>query len=464
MRSRTTLVLLAGLLTSILGPAPSRAATGPTWQCSGTAVSASLAGNPAVEPVRAAPDRCANTSAGLPVLPSSAGIPAEALAAETLAATTTLTPPAAASVAQRAGATGRVERLKAQLPPGGAGLVLGVRAANAEATAVCQGATPALSGTSEAAGLSLNGNEAPVADILAQANAALAPFGQVLSIVTGEQLRTPTSLVQRAIHVQVLSAAGGAPVLDLIAGQAAVGFDGSVCARDGVQDTTANGNGSGSGKTPQPCPAGATYEIDQNLCVIRQQVKGESDRIITVGRPYQGPSGGTVVTLTEARKRFGATRCLTGKGPAYAVIGTNHADRITGTNGRDRILTLAGNDRADGGRGDDCIDGGTGRDSLSGGLGNDRIFGMAGNDAVNGGPGTDHLSGGSGNDTINAAYGRDVVLGGSGRDFINVATSGPAARVSCGSGRDKVRVNYNERKRTTGCETRYVFKDRAKRK
>lgn len=459
MRSRSTLVLLAGVLTSILGAAPVRAATGPTWQCSSSAVSASLAGNPAVEPVRAAPDRCANASAGLPALPSSAGIPADALAAETLVATTTLAPPAAASAIQRAGAAGRVERLKAQLPPGGAGLVLGVRAANAETTALCQGATPVLNGTSEAAGLSLNGNEAPIAEILAQANAALAPFGQVLRIATGEQVRTATTLVQRAIHVQVIPAAGGAPVLDLIAGQAAVGFDGSVCAREGVQDTTTNG-----AKTPQPCPAGATYEADQNLCVIRQQVKGESDRVITVGRPYQGPSGGTVVTLTEARKRFGATRCLTGKGPAYAVIGTNQADSITGTNGRDRILTLAGNDRADGGRGDDCIDGGGGRDSLSGALGNDRVFGMAGNDAVNGGPGTDHLSGGTGNDTLNAAYGRDVVLGGSGRDFINVATSGPAARVSCGSGRDKVRVNYNERKRTTGCETRYVFKDRAKRK
>jgi hypothetical protein len=459
MSPRITLALLAVLLTSVLGVAPAGAATGPTWLCSASALSASVGPNPTVEPVRAAPDRCANTSAGLPALPSSAGIPADALAAETLAASTTLTPPAASSAAQSAGATGRVERLKAQLPPGGAGLVLGVRAANAAATAACQGSTPALRGTSEAAGLSLNGNEAPVADILTQANAALAPFGQVLTIATNEQVRTATSLVQRAIHVRVLPAAGGAPVLDLIAGQATVGFDGSVCARDGVL-----GTGTDSGKTPQPCPAGTTYELAQNLCIIRQQVKGESDRVIIVGRPYQGPSGGTVITLTEARRRFGATRCLTGTGPAYAVIGTSHADNITGTNGRDRILTLAGNDHADGGRGDDCIDGGSGRDSLSGGLGNDRIFGMAGNDAVNGGPGSDHLSGGSGNDTLNAAFGRDVVLGGTGRDFINVATSGPAARVSCGPGRDKVRVNANERHRTTGCETRYVFQDRAGRK
>ncbi len=133
------------------------------------------------------------------------------MTAETLAATTTLAPPAAASAAQTAGATGRVERLKAQLPPGGAGLVLGVRAASAEASAVCQGATPALSGTSEAAGLSLNGNEAPVGDILTQANAALAPFGQVLSIALDEQVRTATSLVQRAVHVQVLPTGGGAP-------------------------------------------------------------------------------------------------------------------------------------------------------------------------------------------------------------------------------------------------------------
>ena len=52
------------------------------------------------------------------------------------------------------------------------------------------------------------------------------------------------------------------------------------------------------------------------------------------------------------------------------------------------------------------------------------------------------------------------MFGGSGVDFINVATAGPAATVSCGAGRDKVRTNRNERKKIKGCETVYVFNDK----
>ena len=93
-------------------------------------------------------------------------------------------------------------------------------------------------------------------------------------------------------------------------------------------------------------------------------------------------------------------------------VGTNRADRITGTNVADRIIGLRGNDRLDGGRG---------------------------------------------NDTLNGAYGRDRAFGGSGRDFINVATAGPAASVSCGTGRDVARINSNERRRVRGCERVAVF-------
>jgi Ca2+-binding RTX toxin-like protein len=85
---------------------------------------------------------------------------------------------------------------------------------------------------------------------------------------------------------------------------------------------------------------------------------------------------------------------------------------------------------------------------------------MAGNDSLNGGPSTDHLSGGTGNDTINAAYGADRVLGGPGRDAINVATAGPRARVSCGGGRDTVRLNASERRTVRGCERRLILPDR----
>jgi hypothetical protein len=32
--------------------------------------------------------------------------------------------------------------------------------------------------------------------------------------------------------------------------------------------------------------------------------------------------------------------------------------------------------------------------------------------------------------------------------------------VSCGTGRDRVRLNNREKRRTTGCEVRYVLRDR----
>ena len=85
---------------------------------------------------------------------------------------------------------------------------------------------------------------------------------------------------------------------------------------------------------------------------------------------------------------------------------------------------------------------------------------MTGEDSLNGGSGGDRLSGGSGNDSINAAFGNDKVFGGSGSDAINVATQGPAASVSCGSGKDRVRFNRTERRRLTSCEVRYMLDDR----
>ena len=346
--------------------------------------------------------------------------------------------------------------------PGGA-VEIAVGAVSSQQTLTCQNGASVPGGASRVDSLSIGGS--PLPSIIG-------------STPVDTTVPTPAGNVRVRANQLVASAAGltrTALIIDLPGGarqtfgEATAGGDaclpvsgGGTGPGGGGTGSGGNGNGNGnSGMSTSPCPKGSEYDVPSGLCVIRQDVRGVE--FVSVGRPSEGPSGGTVITLTAARKKYHSA-CLSGAGPKYAVIGTNKADRITGTNRADRILTLGGKDRADGGRGNDCIDGGTGNDSLSGGLDKDRLYGMSGGDALNGGAGTDRLSGGSGNDTLNGAYGADVVLGGSGRDFINVATSGPAARVSCGAGRDKARVNYNERKRTTGCETRYVFKDRAKRK
>lgn len=395
--------------------------------------------------------RCVDSSTGLPNTTSAVGADANAVTSQTTTAQTTIEPDSGPAAAQSVSAVGRVEQLNVNLAPAPPPAAFGVGTATARATGACAAGAPQLAGTSESVNLTVNGTVVANDQFAARLNETLLPRGQVATVVFNEQVRGASSLTQRAVHITIR--AGSTPVYELVAGEATTGFSGAVCADTGAGG--GNTDGGGTLGSLRACPNGAELAVDSGLCVIRRA----DSSVIIVGRPFEGPSGGSVIALDEARKRY-RSECLQGDGPNFVVIGTDKNDRVTGTNKRDRMLLLAGSDRGDGGRGDDCIDGGSGRDVLSGALGNDKVLGTTGNDSLNGGAGNDTLSGGSGNDTINAAYGRDVVSGGSGRDFINVATAGPVARVNCGSGADKVRVNYNERRATRGCETRYVLRDR----
>jgi hypothetical protein len=215
------------------------------------------------------------------------------------------------------------------------------------------------------------------------------------------------------------------------------------------------------------CPPGADYDVDSNLCIIHEDESGGVDGVqesIVVGRPFEGPRGGTLLALDEALQRVADgtltdSPCLRGSGPEYVVVATEAADRITGSNRADRILGRHGADEVSGGLGADCIDGGAGGDRLSGDNGGDRIYGGSGNDALNGGSGTDRLRAGAGNDSINTGFGRDFVDSGAGRDAINAATAGAASvRIRCGKGRDTLRINRNERRRHAGCERVYAIR------
>lgn len=449
-------LLLAGACVAASGLfAGAASAQAAAWECRASGGSSATAGNPGFEPVVAnsAFSPCVSSTTG----PSSAGPPAGqpgALRTGTASASTSIAPAGAPPAAQAIAAVGQIENAGITLGPGGA-VTLGVRQAIARVSGGCAGGAPALSGTGDVSGLSVNGTEVPLAQAITQLSAALAPLGQVVDLKVNEEVRDATTLTHRGLHLRVLNAAG-TPVEDVILGEARGGFAGAVC-----QDT--GDTGTGTGTTPpglQPCPNGSVLDAPSGFCVIRVPGNGvQGERVIRVGRPFEGPSGGTVVALDQARTRFHSP-CLSGPGPQFAVVGTNKADRITGTNRADRILLLAGKDRGDGGRGADCVDGGTGRDVLSGAQDRDRVYGMAGNDSINGGSETDRLSGGTGNDTINAAYGADHVVGGSGRDAINVATAGPRAHVSCGAGRDTVRLNASERRMARGCERMLVLPDK----
>jgi hypothetical protein len=235
-------ILVTGLATVAMAGA---AQAQPSWQCSASAVSSSLAGNPAANPVTSSANPCVSNATGLDSLPTPLGVPPGGLTAQTSSATTIATPADEIAARQGVGGVGRVENLSIQLPPGSGTTALGVRAANAQASGICVAGSPVLDGSSEATGVTLGGQEVPIADAAQQLAQQLAPLGDAVDLKFDEQIRTGDSLTVNAVHLKVLSGAG-TPVLDLIAGQAHVGHAGSVCDPTG-QTPTGGGNGSGNG-------------------------------------------------------------------------------------------------------------------------------------------------------------------------------------------------------------------------
>ncbi|MGZ5321266.1 MAG: calcium-binding protein [Solirubrobacterales bacterium] len=332
--------------------------------------------------------------------------------------------------------------------------VLVARGASAQAAAACSGTTAVLSGSSSVDDVIVNGQ--PVADTT-QVQELTLPNNEVVRIHYNEQTRTGGTLIVRAIHAEFFNQAGQV-VRETVVAEAKLSGGSEVCDRA----AQTGGDGPIGSQDGRPCPQGSEYDPAGNVCIITRERDGNlangRETVVVIGRPFESPSGGRVALPTEAPRSVRNSPCLKGKHVKYIVIGTNRVDKITGTNKSDAIFALGGNDQVGGGRGNDCIEGGTGGDRLSGSLGVDRLIGGRGGDNLNGGSQNDRLDGGAGNDTINAAFGRDRISGGAGNDEINVATAGPAARVNCGSGRDKVRSNTNERRRLRGCETRYSIR------
>lgn len=466
--TRRLLVVLAtaaGML--VAAPAASAFTTLPVWQCRGSATFASVAGNNRVEPIVAngnintadgsSPDRaqCVDSETGAGNTATQLGISPDFLGAVTGKASTGIDPDLGRAIDQKIVADGRVEDLTLALGAAN-GPVLGIGAANSTVGARCVTGNlkPQFSGESRVADITLGGRAIPLDQLVDELTKILNPLlGAVVEIKVDERFATEDSLTVNAIHIKVLR--GNVSLVDLVVGQAKAGAVGPVC------DPAKQNDGSGQ-PLGQVCPTGSTLVIERNLCVIPAGTAGSGLGEIVIGKPFQGPSGGRVLAVDVARKRFGSSPCLDFSGaPKFAIVGTSKPDRITGTNLADRILGLGGNDRISGGRGNDCLEGGSGRDILSGSLGDDRIFGQAGNDALNGAGGNDQLSGGAGNDSVNAAFGRDRVSGGSGNDAINIATQGPKATADCGSGgNDKVRFNRKEGPGVRNCEVRYEIRDR----
>src|SRR3954471_22036925 len=236
----------AGLVAVLASAALASAAQAqPSWQCSASAASSSLAGNPGANPVVASASPCVSNATGLDNLPAPLRIPSDAVSARTSSAATIANPENEIAARQAVGAVGRVENLAIQLPPGAGTTTLGVRAANAQVSATCVAGSPVLDGSSEAIGLTIGGQEVPIEQAGQQLAQQLAPLGDVVDLKFDEQVRTGSSLAINAMHLKVLSAAG-TPVLEVIAGVANVAFNGKVCDPTGQTPTGPGANGANS--------------------------------------------------------------------------------------------------------------------------------------------------------------------------------------------------------------------------
>ncbi|PTL59459.1 hypothetical protein C7Y72_07245 [Paraconexibacter algicola] len=461
-RRRTPLAVAAIAAAFAVAPAAPAAAANQV-DCSADAVKATVAGQSTLNPVTTARAKCVDSSAGLPNTTDAVAL-APAIKAKSAYAITDVTPDGVRPLDTVTSSGAAVENLSLNA---GNTIVIGADAVSSFATAKCVNGALELSGGGDAVKLTIGGQPIALDPLLGPLTDAVSDaLGVIVKVKLNEQIRDGNTLIQRGAHIQLLPSAGAAPLADVIIAESRVSGQGEPCNPnvpenidtdgDGVADIDEQGSVGGA-NTSKACPNGSSFDAVNGVCIIPASASG-GQGIVVIGRPFEGPSGGTVISLNVARQLYKNSPCVKGPGPKFAVAGTNGADRITGTNSADRVIARGGNDAVDGGRGNDCLDGGAGKDNVNGAIGNDRVFGLAGNDALNGGPGVDYLSGGSGNDSINAAFGADKVFGGAGNDFINTATAGKPATVSCGSGRDKARVNPDEVRRSKGCETISTFR------
>ena len=375
---------------------------GGTLELPGSAAWASVLGHDRVEPVLAngTPDtgggasgdleRCASADVGADNLATPLGIGPDVLSARTASAQTSITPANGRPIEGKVETSARIEDLA--LPLGSGAVVIGARAVYSRTAASCVGGKPVLEGASEVVGLTLGGQAITIDDLLAQIQDLLAPLGPIIDLRINEQVREGNALTVRPVHLKVLSAAGASPLLEVVVGESRVLAGADTCDPSAPGNlppgtgtpgpgapgagTPATGNpggvaGSGGSSTDvRPCPQGSQLDADSGNCIIPATA---TESVIVVGRPFEGPSGGRVVRLSEARK-VAKSPCLSGPGPRYAILGTAGNDRITGTNNTDRMLGLGGNDQISGGRGNDCLDGMAGRDVLSGSIGDDRLY------------------------------------------------------------------------------------------
>lgn len=455
--TRRWIVWLASLA-SILALAPAASAattvpnptTGNPFGCRASGIRTDLGGSDVVEPVVANPATypCYDQSSGV----ASTQVPTGNSQLITAGPVGAFTYVAGSSNGSTAYGAAAVASVKAVNIPTSQGIITIVGPAEADAAYECVSGKVVGYGQSTLDVVYVNGK---ATFIPAGGQQQTIPLGGGAYIVANEKITTPTSITERVLDVHLSNGT------DVIVGEAMVTLRGSdPCATS-------------TGQPPvlEICPQGSTLDVVHQECVIR--LPGQ---VIYVSRPFQGPSGGVVMALSVARKRFHSP-CLYGTGPKFALIATKRGARVLGTPRSDRILAFGALERVSGLGGNDCIDGkgfhqqlfdGNGKDRVWGGSGFTRIAVGNGNDYVNGRGGRDWITAGNGNDKviggkqtsrIDIGLGRDVVYGGPAKN--RIWAGGDNARVNCGSGRNNtafVRKRARHYAATHGCQHVHVLK------
>ncbi len=464
------------------------AAEQPSFQCRASALAVSLADQPYIEPLVANGIKgsvpgptfdkalCSSDEQGAGDLTNSAGL--QGLIGTTAAKVkTTLTPETGSSAAQTATASTEITDLDVRLGSTPSQL-LQVGAVQASATGRCVNGKAVFDGTSQVTDVRLLGQPISLDGLLQGIQSLLDATGlDALAKITAlnQVTKTADGVVVTPLRIQVLPNAGGSPLLDLTVGETKIAQRGNACnpGANNPDDPTTGGDGI--------CPVGSIPVGEgPRVCQIPA-----TDRyglvIIGVPNSTDTPRGGRVLPLPEARRLAAAgqlpgSKCLTGAGLNYVVLGDNGADRIYGTRKRDRILGLGGKDQLEGLDAADCLDGGTaadrlyggtGSDRLYGGTGSDQIYGHTGNDKIYGGSSRDRLYGDKGGDTIRGESGNDLILGGQGNDTILGASGNDSLygqegkdRLDGGTGDDRLSGGFNTNRLIGGTGRTRAFNGR----
>lgn len=317
----------------------------------------------------------------------------------------------------------------------------------AQASVQCQNNQPVFNGSSNLTAANIDGQAVNLSSGQQTFN-----LGAGAYIAFNEQVKTATSMEENLIDIHLATG------VQIIVGQAYVSLaNADSCANTAPTSGSSGSGNNGLGATPpnlQECPTGSSIDVSLAECVI---YGSNGQVLVVVSKPYHGPSGGVVMTIPAAKKKYGSDPCLTSKGQQnWALVATKRGGKVQGTPKSDRILGLGGYERIAGLAGNDCIYGKGGNQSLYDGNGKDKVYAGGGhnrialgngNNYVNGqyirgAKGTDWITDGNGNDTIyggkaatriDAGTGRDHIHGGPANDRIWIASGG--STVTCGGGK-----------------------------